>query len=87
MRRIMASLIGLGILAVLAGEASGEPENGGHYCKEEMRMVDGSLRGQHAFGYMGQGSGLPYTCGPNGCHQIPDWKDGACSTHGHEPLP
>ena len=87
MRRTIGGLVVLVMLTFMVGEATGEQDSRGHYCKQEMRDAGGELTKQHGFGYLGEGSGLPYTCGSNGCHQIPDWQAGSCSSHDHEELP
>lgn len=83
---LSAGALGLLALAVITGTASAADEQG-HYCKQEMRMLESVLTAQHGFSLPGEGSGLPHTCGPNGCHQIPDWIDDACTEHEHVLIP
>lgn len=73
----------LAAVALLFPEIGRAAEEEGHYCKEQLIKIGGVWVGQHGFSLPGAGAGQPYTCGPNGCHQIPDWVNGACENHGH----
>lgn len=83
LRKLSAGLVAVVVAGLFIAEAGSAADVAGHYCKEQLNMIENVWVGQHGFSLPGAGAGLPYTCGTHGCHQIPDWVDGACENHGH----